>query len=227
MVRRGECPTSCAQLSLLLHSAYPAVPILQLGCLIGDLSQPRETMTSWGVRDPGGAVHDRTAGSNRNGRQYSRQRAKAAEAWQGWSWECGQSLAISRSSRYLQMSPAQGQACLGSGIWQSPVSNSLFISGESPEDPLGVCVGYTDPGPGCHGEAGTSRSCWGAFPRSTVSSIALERAKSIPSAQAQEVSKLCCLCMVTRVNARVCPGSLSWVSLCQTDCHQIRPWFKQ
>lgn len=48
MVRRGECPTSCAQLSLLLHSAYPAVPILQLGCLIGDLLQPRETTTSWG-----------------------------------------------------------------------------------------------------------------------------------------------------------------------------------
>lgn len=56
MVRRGECPTSCAQLSLLLHSAYPAVPILQLGCLIGDLSQPRETTTSWGVRDPGGSA---------------------------------------------------------------------------------------------------------------------------------------------------------------------------
>lgn len=60
-VRRGECLTSCAQLSLLLHSAYPAVPILQLGCLIGDLSQPRETTTSWGVRDPGGAVHGRAA----------------------------------------------------------------------------------------------------------------------------------------------------------------------
>lgn len=49
-------------------------------------------------------------------------------------------------------------------------------------------MGHTDPGPGCHGEAGTSRSCWGAFPRSTVSSVALERAKSIPSAQAREVS---------------------------------------
>lgn len=48
MVRRGECPTSCAQLSLLSHSAYPAVPILQLGCLIGDLSQPREATTSGG-----------------------------------------------------------------------------------------------------------------------------------------------------------------------------------
>lgn len=107
MVRRGECPTSCAQLSLLLHSAYPAVPILQLGCLIGDLSQPRETTTSWGVRDPGGAVHDRAAGSNRKGRRYSRQRAEAAEAWRGGSWERGQSLAISRSSRYPSSNPCR------------------------------------------------------------------------------------------------------------------------
>lgn len=144
MVRRGGCPTSCAQLSLLLHSAYPAVPILQLGCLIGDLSQPREATTSWGVRDPGGAVHDRTAGSNRNGRQWSRQRAKAAEAWRGGSWGRGQSLRSAGHQDTLAAVPADvtcprpGLA----GVWDLAVSNfqlPLYQRGTSREFPRSVC----------------------------------------------------------------------------------------
>lgn len=56
---------------------------------------------------------------------------------------------------------------------------------------------------------GTSKSCWGALPQSTVSTAALEGAKSTPLAQDQEVSKLCCLCTGTRVKARGYTGSLS------------------
>lgn len=100
MLRRGECPTSCAQLSLLLHSAFPAVPIPQLGCLIGDLSKPRETTASWGVRDPGGAVQCAAgppeAAEMAGGRA---DRAQTAEAWQGGSREHG----VTGSQRVLEV----------------------------------------------------------------------------------------------------------------------------
>lgn len=87
-------------------------------------------------------------------------------------------------------------------------------------------MGHTDPGPGCHGEAGDLQVMLGCL-STKHSLLRCSRKGQVHSLSPSPGGKLCCLCMGTRVNARVCPGSLSRFSLCQTSCHQIRPWFKQ
>lgn len=154
MMMRGECPTSCAQLSLLLHSAYPAVPILQLGCLIDDLSQPRETTTSWGIRDSGGAVHGRTTRSSRNGQAVEQTEGRLQKPGKGALGNM-ESQAVSGSSRYPSSSPCRCHLPKGESGWDLAHSNlqtSQLPLYPPPEIPLGVCVGHTGPDPVCHRE---------------------------------------------------------------------------
>lgn len=213
----GESPTSCAQLSLLLHSAYPAVPILQLGCLIGDLSQPRETRTSCGVGDLGvqcmaGLPEATEMAGGRAGR------GKAAEAWRRGSREHGESVAVSRSSGYpssqrsLQTEDAACPRASLPGTWDIAIIRLLNSLYPPPGTPAGVCVRHTGPGPVCHRETlrGTASRAGVLFHRAQ-SPLVLSRVEvQSPSLSPRPGSKPCCLCMEPKPGA--CTGPLSPIS---------------
>lgn len=186
----------------MLHQLCTAVPAAAQR--LPSCSHPAAGLLNWrfvaaqgtndelGVRGPGGAVHGRTARSNRDGRQWGGTERKDCSSLARRLWGHGPSLAVSRSSRHPSSSPCRRCHLPEARIWDIAMSSlatpSLSTFRESPRR---VCRSHW-PRP-CLPQGSPEQDLQvmlGAFPQSTVSSGALESAKSIPPAQAQALLSL-------------------------------------